>query len=263
MRFEYKYLIHESQLSALRSALMPFVKPDKFAAKQAKGHYTVRSIYFDTRDFDMYKTKIEHLAHRLKVRLRGYDFADESTPVFCEIKRKYEGPIVKNRATLPFDAFKKIFKGASIDELLPVTDNADNIRRFFYQIHKGQLRPCINIIYEREAYESKISDPENGFRISIDKNLRSVPYPGIDELFDERDIRFATDGMMILEIKFNSYCPVWIKPILASFDLVKLPASKYVLCIDSQPGIRPDKRREIYYKSQYIHHHSISKDKPL
>ncbi len=254
MRFEYKYFLPASKLTAFRSALMPFVQPDKFIAQRPEGEYTVRSIYFDNREFDMYYTKIEHLAHRLKVRLRGYNLPDINPSVFCEIKRKYEGPIVKNRATLSFESFKNIFKGASIDELLPVTDNADNIRRFFYQIHKSQLRPCINIIYEREAYETKIPDPENGFRLSIDKNIRSVPYPGIDELYEERDIRFATDGILILEIKFNKYCPAWIKPILAAFELVKTPASKYVLCINSQPGIRPHKRREIYYKSQNIHH---------
>jgi SPX domain protein involved in polyphosphate accumulation len=82
--------------------MTPFLRRDSFAARQDKGMYTVRSIYFDTPGFEMYHTKIEGIAHRMKVRLRGYNVGDDQSTVFMEIKRKYEGPILKNRASTTF-----------------------------------------------------------------------------------------------------------------------------------------------------------------
>ncbi|MBL7829573.1 MAG: polyphosphate polymerase domain-containing protein, partial [Saprospiraceae bacterium] len=248
MRSEFKYFVPNIRLPELRSAIKPFVHPDKFASKKPDHEYTVRSIYFDTKDFDMYNTKIDHLAHRLKVRLRGYDLGDENANVICEIKRKYEGPIVKNRAVLQYNIVQKIFNGVDLKTVLPVTDDALNIRKFFYQILSNSLQPVVNVIYEREAYESKIIDSDNGIRLSIDKNLRSVPYPGTHELFIERDIMTVNPDHFILEVKFNRYCPTWIKPILADFELVKGPASKYVMCVESQPIIKTSKQWDALIK---------------
>lgn len=249
MRSEFKYKVPNERLDELRAAILPFVAPDKFAAKQPGNQYTVRSIYFDTKNFDMYHTKTDHLAHRLKVRLRGYNEGDNSSNVTCEIKRKYEGPIVKNRASLQYDIVQQIYNGADVDTILAVTDELTGLRRFFYQIFSGSLQPVVTVIYEREAYESKILDKENGIRLSIDKNLRGVPYPGIHELFVERDIRYANPGHFILEVKFNKYCPAWVKPILAEFGLMKGPASKYVMCIDALPGINTSRKWDSLIRS--------------
>ena len=241
MRAEYKYFVPMIKLHELRSAILPFVNPDKYAAKQPYHEYTVRSIYFDTKNFDMYHTKIDHLSHRLKVRLRGYNSGDQNSNVVCEIKRKYEGPIIKNRATLQYHIVTSIFNGVDLRSILPVTDDALHARKFFYQIFANSLQPVVNVIYEREAYESKVIDDQNGIRLSIDKNLRSVPYPGLHELFTERDIKYAMEDYFILEVKFNHYCPAWIKPILADLQLIKGPASKYVMGIEAQAGtVNPD-----------------------
>ncbi len=182
----------------------------------------------------MYQTKVDHLAHRMKVRMRGYNVGNDDSAVFLELKKKYEGPIIKNRATLSYGSVKKIFAGASVDQFLPETKRADDVRRFFYQIHSKNLRPIVNVIYEREAYVTRNLDPENDLRITLDKNLRCVPRPKLDELFVERNLAWPLDGEFILEVKFNNYCPAWAKPILASMDLQKRPASKYVLSVDAQ-----------------------------
>ena len=50
MRHEYKYYVPVFHLATLRSMLLPFVQPDRYAALQPEHHYTVRSIYFDTPD---------------------------------------------------------------------------------------------------------------------------------------------------------------------------------------------------------------------
>jgi SPX domain protein involved in polyphosphate accumulation len=252
MRYEYKYLISDFQLSSLRAKLKPFVQLDNFASQMPTGDYTVRSIYFDSPNMEMYHSKCDHLAHRMKVRLRSYNLEIENAATFLEIKRKYEGPIVKNRAKLPFHAVVKIFRGESIENFLPITNKADNVRRFFYQIHSKRLQPVVNVIYEREPYLSIILDPENDLRITIDKNLRSVPFPLVDELYIEKNIRTVMDSTHILEVKFNNFCPNWLKPILSDMNLQKAPASKYIFCIDSHPEIKTNKRMNILAHRKFL-----------
>lgn len=177
MRFEYKYIVPNFRAGELRKMLMPFLQPDPFASKLPGYQYTVRSIYFDTPYLEMYHTKQDHLAHRMKVRLRSYNIEYPDADTFFEIKRKYEGPIVKNRATVSFQLAKSFFSGRPIDAALIGVKNADNIRRFFYQVHSKHLKPIVNVIYDREAYVSRVMEPSNDFRLTFDKNLRSVPLP--------------------------------------------------------------------------------------
>lgn len=249
MRYEFKYLIPNEQYTALRSVLLPFIQRDRFAMKQPNGMYTVRSIYFDTPDFEMFHTKINGIAHRMKVRLRGYNIGDDDSLVFMEIKRKYEGPILKNRSDTTYGTVKKLFGGAAIDELAPLISNPDNARRFFYQILSRNMRPAVNVIYEREPFLGKTLDPDNDFRITFDMNLRGVAYPSVDNLYGEEGACFAYPGCFILEVKFNHYCPAWVKPVVEDFQMRKEPASKYVACILSNPFMKPDRVGDIFAKS--------------
>jgi hypothetical protein len=238
---------------ALRSAVRPFLRLDAFAAQQPGGLYTVRSIYFDTPGFEMFHTKIDGIAHRMKVRLRGYNIGDDNSRVFLEIKRKYEGPIQKNRSSAPYGIVRRLFEpGSSFEEFAPHFQNPDNARRFLYQIHSRNLQPVVNVIYEREPYLAKNTNFDNDFRLTFDLNLRSVGYPTVHELFRERGEIHAFPGFFILELKFNEYCPDWIKPILEDFQLRKEPASKYVGTIISNKAINPDRRGEAFAKSRLV-----------
>jgi hypothetical protein len=238
VRYEYKYTIANFKLSTLRSMLYPFVERDPESIRTG-GEYTVRSIYFDTYDFEMYHTKREHLAHRMKVRLRGYNYGDDDSTVFLEIKRKFEGPIVKSRYPAPYGLVKRMFAGANLNDLFPQTERLDQARRFFYQLHARNLRPVTNVIYEREPLMPRIPDPANDCRITIDRDWRCTAYPEVDELFSDRNLAYALPGQFVVEVKFNNYCPVWMKPILAEMDVQKAPASKYVTCVDAHPDIIP------------------------
>ncbi|MDX1911670.1 MAG: polyphosphate polymerase domain-containing protein [Saprospiraceae bacterium] len=253
MRYEYKYLVPAEQYDALRSAVQPFLRADKFAAEQANGLYTVRSIYFDTAGFDMYHTKVDGIAHRMKVRMRGYNKGGPDSTVFMEIKRKYEGPILKNRSDAPYSVVCELFKsGAAFDDYLHQIRNPDNARRFFYQILSRNLLPVVNVIYEREPYLGKNLNPDNDFRLTFDLHLRSVSYPSVERLFDETGVVYAYPGYFILEVKFNQFCPDWIKPILEDFQLRKEPASKYVGTINANRFINPFRHGDAVAKTGWM-----------
>lgn len=248
MRYEFKYLVPMEQYTALRSALLPFLRPDPFAALQPGGLYTVRSLYYDTPGFEMYHTKVDGIAHRMKVRLRGYNQGGSNSGVFMEIKRKYESPILKNRSEAPFGVVLQLFEGKSIDQFAGLIQDPDNARRFFYQILSRNMRPVINIIYDREPFTGSHLDPENDFRLTFDLHLRSVAYPRVDQLFEETGAMFAFPGFFILEVKFNRFCPAWVKPVLEDFQLRKEPASKYVGAINSNRFINPERFNDAFAK---------------
>ncbi len=251
MRYEFKYLVPSENYTALRSALLPFLRMDGFAAQQPNGMYTVRSIYFDTPGFEMYHTKIDGIAHRMKVRIRGYNTGGDNAQVFMEIKRKYEGPILKNRSEAPYSIVCDLFKsGTAFEDLIDQIKKPDNARRFFYQVLSRNLRPVVNVIYEREPFLGKNTNLENDFRVTFDMHLRSTSYPSVDHLFDETGATHAFPGFFILEVKFNHFCPDWVKPILEDFQLRKEPASKYVGTINSNPFINPSRRGEALSRSR-------------
>ncbi len=226
--------------------IKPFAVLDKFADSRPQKEYTVRSIYFDTPDFECYSTKVDGLKHRNKVRLRGYNLEDPENTVFCEIKRKYEGPIYKSRAPVSYQDVKKIFAGANTDAFVEnnkkFKNAQDDAKRFMYNVYARKMRPVVCVIYEREPWLSKLIDPRNNLRITFDKNLRSTAYPTVDDLYDEEGVLIAMHSHFILEVKFNEYCPSWVKPIIGTLGLHKESASKYCLCIDSHSSINPSSR---------------------
>lgn len=236
MRSEFKYIVPNDKLDLLRQMISPFVSLDPNAAKTKNKEYTVRSIYFDTPDFRYYAEKLAGIKIRKKVRLRGYDLESLDSRVFFEIKHKIGVPIAKTRAPGTYRNALNLFAGARIEDQLENTDKfpgaLDAARRFFFHIHKLNLQPVVCVIYEREPFVSVLYT-KNDMRITLDKNLRGVGFPAIDELYDENRAVSSMPGNFILEIKFNHFFPSFMRPILSTLGLQKEPASKYVICIDS------------------------------
>ena len=233
MRYEYKHLIPNSKLHQLRQIIAPYVSIDPYAARTDDGQYTVRSIYFDTVNWDMYFEKDDGLAYRDKVRLRAYNDWVPDTKAFLEIKRKYQVPSRKFRVSVDYQKVLQSFKERKFDHVYGELSDKEqiNAKRFFYQILSKQLLPVILVSYEREAFISK-ENPENNVRITFDKNVRSSAFPGVNGLFEERLMRPTFSGYTVLEIKFNEYFPTWLQPIIAAFNLKREALSKYANSLD-------------------------------
>ncbi len=247
LRYEYKYYVPNTKLDLLRALIEPYVKLDSYAASCPEKHYTVRSIYFETPDFECYRTKMAGIKNRIKVRLRGYNEENLSNTVFMEIKRKFESPIYKNRAPLTYEGAMEVIRGKSLDEYLIKTekfsDAKDSAKKFLYNVHARNMKPVVTVIYEREPWLNQFEEPENNLRITFDKNLRSIAYPTLDQLYTENESKYTLENNFILEIKFNRRFPVWMTPVLKLLNLKRQSASKYCLCIDSHyPVINIDNR---------------------
>ncbi|MCK5075627.1 MAG: VTC domain-containing protein, partial [Calditrichia bacterium] len=81
-RLEYKYLVPKTLLPVLRSMILPYVEIDEYVSKTGKNNYTVRSIYFDTKNFNLYQEKLTGIKLRKKVRIRSYNQETPSSPLF-------------------------------------------------------------------------------------------------------------------------------------------------------------------------------------
>lgn len=212
--------------------ILPFVNLDENARQRSEKHYTVRSIYFDTPDLHFYTEKIEGVPNRKKVRLRGYDSLELSKGVvFTEIKRKYQIPILKNRAKMTYqDALDLFLNKTDLHSVLQKDKAIENANRFFYYIGKMKLKPVVLVTYDREPFLSKTDDT---IRVTLDKNLRSLSFPRLDDLYEDDKLKMAMPDHFILEVKFNHYYPGWMKAIAHSLNLKQVSASKYCICIDS------------------------------
>jgi len=243
MRLEYKFLVNNADLNKLRNRLLPFVELDPFVKEGSTHEYTVRSIYYDSSNFDFYYEKIDGYKIRKKLRIRSYDKVKNNNLVFLEIKHKYNNFIGKNRSPLLYQNLDEMLKTKSI-ETYALTNNGyersiQDGERFFHFIFKNGLKPSILIVYDREAYYSKF---DNGLRITFDKNLRFFDHPEVDFLFRDDDLKFAIPNYFVLELKFTNGYPNWLQNIIREFNLMRTSVSKYTICIDASRQINPEKK---------------------
>jgi hypothetical protein len=247
LRYEYKYILPIERLEDVRRLLAPYMVHDSFAAKNG-GDYTVRSIYFDTPDFECYTTKLAGIKHRKKLRIRGYNEEAPDNEIFLEIKKKYEDPILKYRTSLSFDRLEAVFNGDALEALEPDQRegrSGESMKRFLYHIYSGQMRPVVTVVYEREAYESRFPNPQNNLRITLDKNLRSLAFPSLEGLYKELEPVPVLTGHFIMEIKFNQEMPAWAAQMTGKLGVKRRAASKYCLCIEAHPDITPQNRFDL------------------
>ena len=191
-RLEYKYLVPNFLVDAIRADMRPYVEIDQFAEKQETKEYTVRSIYYDTSRFDCYKEKIEGLKVRKKIRIRGYDTPDNNSIVFLEIKRKYCNFIDKNRAPLLWNQLDEFLLYRNLDKhIISFSGNGkekSDAQRFLFHYYSYSLQPTVKVIYDREAFFGKFNP---SLRFTFDKNLRSTLFPSLDMLYKEEQNKYA------------------------------------------------------------------------
>ena len=254
-RLEYKYLVPNDKLSQLRDAFAPFVETDAYTP-EASYEYTVHSLYFDTLSLDYYYQKLAGIQHRLKIRARGYNIPADDSTVFLEIKRKDDKYVSKNRARIMFKDIRDIFVSRDLKQYVKngngTSHAIDDARKFFYYMYRYSLRPTVLIHYDREAFFRKFNSL---FRITFDKNIRSTPFPVLEDLYDEDRAVPSLPGYFVLEVKFNTdveFLPTWLNVILDNFKLIKTSVSKYTITLDTH-GIpmKSDKHSILAFSNGY------------
>ena len=215
-RVEKKYLLDEDKREALLGGISPMLVPDKY------GHSTVSSLYLDTPDFRIIRASIEAKlwghAYKEKLRLRTYGVTADTSKVFLEIKKKYDGVVYKRRISLPHaDAMEYIRGGTK-------PPDSQIMREIDYAMHfyRG-IRPSAVVSYERDAFFVRDLP---ALRITFDKNVRYRA--------DELDLTLGSHGKILLpeeytlmEIKTDGAMPLWLSEALDGCGIFPASYSKY------------------------------------
>jgi SPX domain protein involved in polyphosphate accumulation len=211
-RYELKYLINEHQKAFFQKALSGHMKVDEY------GHTSIASLYYDTPDSRLVRESLEKPVFKEKIRLRSYGLATEESPVFLELKRKYDGVVYKRRVQSVIPEVERFFAGGEIGTGDPQIRKELTFFRNFYK----ELVPACLIIYDRTAYY----EPGGDLRLTIDDNPRSRMEDLV--LTDSMDGELLLpEGWSILEIKVQGAMPLWLSAILNEGGIYRNSFSKY------------------------------------
>ena len=212
-RYELKYLLTAAQKEIVLKAMEPYMALDKY------GRTTIRNIYFDTDNYRLIRRSIERPAYKEKLRIRSYRQADPDSPVFVELKKKYEHVVYKRRIALPEkEAMDWICGYHHCEQRGQISQEVDYFLSFY-----ESLRPSVFLSYEREAY---YSHDKSDFRVTFDDTILCRQ----EDLSLESPVwgtPLLDNGMVLMEIKCPGGIPMWMVKILSENKIYKTSFSKY------------------------------------
>lgn len=226
-RYEIKYLLTLNQKETILKAMKPYMALDKY------GRTTIRNIYFDTDNYRLIRRSIERPAYKEKLRIRSYRQAEPGSPVFVELKKKYNSVVYKRRLAMP--------EKEAMDWICGIPPKESNTQiaaeiNYFLDYYRT-LRPTVFLTYEREAYYSLDG---SDFRVTFDDHILSRQ----DDLSLEADVggtSLLPEGMVLMEIKTSGGIPLWMTHALSQERIYKTSFSKYGTAY--QTTIFPEQKR--------------------
>jgi hypothetical protein len=228
-RYELKYIIDERRAGEVRDYVRSYLVPDEHADPQAGNSYPVHSLYLDSPALALFRSTVDGLKNRFKLRIRFYD-DDPAHPVFFEIKRRLTEVICKERACVRRDAVKLLLRGlppsASLLASSVDTNKAAAALQTFYRTSlRIAARSCVYVSYQREAY---VSPDRDQIRVTFDRRITAAPYSPQPILAVPTATMPVGIPGVVLEMKFTDRFPNWMRQMVNALDLVRSPSAKYV-----------------------------------
>lgn len=210
-RIEKKYIMTYNQYEAMRRGMCGHVKPDAYS------RYSIGNVYCDTENYALIRTSLDKPIYKEKLRLRSYGIPDSRTPVFVELKKKYEGVVYKRRVTVDAAEAACCIRR----EKLRSSDQISREINWFLQNYMP--RPAAFIGYDREAWAG-IEDEE--LRITFDTNLRGRDWDLDLRAGDSGELFFPPD-CVLMELKLAGGAPMWLAKLLSENEIFSSSFSKY------------------------------------
>jgi hypothetical protein len=236
-RHEAKYLVHPSQVPALREFIRPFVRCDPHARGEPP-EYSVTTLQLDSPEKALYLAKEYESLNRFKLRVRTYG-SEPGCPVFLEIKRKIKGVVVKSRVAIHPDEWGPDVclrpARAAVTLGLEGREYA-NYLEFVRLTTALRARPTMLIRYVRESY---LGTNDNYSRVTFDRRLCYRPTREWD-LLPQRgrwwpmDTAMALDSPwsgVVLELKTFDDAPLWMVELTERFSLTRIGFCKYFVAV--------------------------------
>lgn len=212
-RYELKYLLDQEQKQRILDDMEPYMVLDRF------GRTTIRNLYFDTDNYRLIRHSIEKPAYKEKLRLRSYGRTEGNSPVFVELKKKYQAMVYKRRLSMAQDqAINWLCGDGGCEVSSQISREIDYFRQFY-----EPLRPAVFLGYEREAYDCR---EDSGFRVTFDERIlcRETDLSLDSDVYGEPILE---DGKVLMEIKCSGGIPLWMVKVLTREGIYKTSFSKY------------------------------------
>ena len=225
-RFDFKYRISRQLASILKGELEHFgMKPDEYAEKTATKSYVVNSLYFDSLLMDDYFDKTGGFLERKKVRARIYEpFMKDSPVVWLEMKMKHDIAVRKERVSLTLPEWSLLQKSGAYWKVagLKSPEERKVFENIAFRIVGDNMRPQTIIRYERKPLVYRHVEE---VRVTFDWNLETCRADNLG--YNPVYSPFLHHDQTIMEIKFQTLLPVWLREIIEKFDLRRDAFSKY------------------------------------
>lgn len=221
-RYEFKYRIPESTAVAIRSYIQGFVRPDPYMAGQMTDGYVISSLYFDSPQFHLFNETQLDKCNRFKLRIRGYDDNPDGC-AFFEIKRKLNQIVYKSRARVAKAQIAPILYNHYSPADLSEKDH-NCLWQFVHYVQCLRAHPIVLVRYRRQAFEG-LADAK--VRITFDRELSYQPAEQAAVKVNGPGWQKLPIDFVVLEIKFTSQFPTWVKMLVRTFNLQRQSMSKY------------------------------------
>ncbi len=228
-RFERKYRCTYAQYYAIRNAIYPYIQQDSYTYSAPKKKYLVRSLYYDTPNYQIFFEKAGGNSDRLKYRIRTYSTSRGDQPdIRIEMKLREANLTKKFGTYITLD---------DCDHFLThrhwKNQNDPILEEFERHVHLMNLVPKALVEYHREGYQTKDG---SGTRITFDHRIRS----GFSrELFPNKVLwHVHHEQLVVLEVKHNNKLEPWFNRVVKSNGLTMVSNSKFSYGIQaSQPDL--------------------------
>ncbi|MEO8372698.1 MAG: polyphosphate polymerase domain-containing protein [Candidatus Solibacter sp.] len=213
--YEIKFLVPTEQALELRDWARGCMRPDPNTASGAGDEYRITSLYYDTKELDVFHKRGSF--GRSKYRVRRYD---ASPMVFLERKLRSERLVTKRRTLVNLSELERLRQ----DECDLKWSGAWFQRRMLVR----RMNPSCQVSYKRTAL---VSENDSGLiRLTLDDDLRAWKSSG-PEFHAVVGGSLLMRNHMILEMKFRLAMPSTFKQAIEEFRLQAQPISKYRLAV--------------------------------
>ena len=217
LRHEWKHHISPVDKAAIIARLDVLAAPDEHYGNTP---YHIRSLYFDNVYDKALQERMNGQEVREKFRIRYYN--GDASYIVLEKKSKFNSLCGKKSVRITQEECQKIIDG-DIDWMM---DSGRPLCQELYAKMRCQLlRPKVIVDYTRRAF---VYRPGN-VRVTLDYEVRSGL--NVTQMFDPvttipADIR----NPIIMEVKYDAYCPSIIRDMVHLTDRRTSSFSKYTAC---------------------------------
>ena len=216
-RHEVKHEINMADMFTVRQRVNAVMKKDGNAPD---GKYFIRSLYFDTSADTALREKIDGVNKREKFRLRMYNM--DASFIRLERKMKENGLTAKQSCVITRKEAEKLIAGDYWDE---ENEERELMKLFLKKARTTGLKARTIVDYDREAF----CYPAGNVRITLDYNIRTG-MNATDFLNEDVLTVPASDGNIVLEVKWDEFLPEFIAHAVALNSRRPGAFSKYAAC---------------------------------